>query len=288
MRKLLTVWLLIISMFVLAAASAYAASTPTISSASINYSTNQITIKGSAFPTSKPSVVFNGTTLTVVGTPTATSITATLPSGVAQGTYTLTVSTSAAFDVTYGAVGPQGPQGATGATGPAGPQGIQGPAGPQGPIGLTGQQGPQGLQGPIGATGATGSVGPIGPPGVANGITQAVHGTFQIPAASGGPDLVYPQYTVSNPLDSYFALTFQTPFNAIPDCVVTNSANVPSISSAIDCWSTTNCEIEFNQDAITQCGLSANGNPIYCLEPNYASASQAPMGGQLITFICVE
>ena len=196
MRKLLTVWLLTISMFVLAAASAHAAATPTITSASINYSTNQITIKGSAFPTSKPSVVFNGTTLTVVGTPTATSITATLPTGVAQGTYTLTVSTSAVFDVTYGAVGPQGPQGATGATGPQGPTGLTGATGATGPQGPQGAKGATGPQGPTGLTGATGPAGPAGPTGATGpqGPTGPMpqYANVAVVATSGGnyPDPV--------------------------------------------------------------------------------------------------
>ena len=82
-------------------------------------------------------------------------IVATLPSGLAPGTFDLTVTNSSGnsvvFDLTYGAIGPQGPAGA------AGPTGAQGPAGP---IGATGPQGARGL------TGAPGAPGPAG----ANGI----------------------------------------------------------------------------------------------------------------------
>ena len=244
MRKVLTVWLLTISMFVFAAASAYAAATPTISSASINYSTNQITIKGSGFPTSKPSVVFNGTTLTVVGTPTSTSITATLPTGVAQGTYTLTVSTSAVFDVTYGAVGPQGPQGATGATGPAGPRGAigltgatgaTGPAGPQGAIGLTGATGATGatgLQGPAGPQGATGPTGPM--PQYANVIVVAQSGgNFNsISAALASIS----NASISNPyIISVMPGIYQDQFTTMAYVSITGSGKeVTKVTSSID------------------------------------------------------
>jgi hypothetical protein len=76
------------------------------------------------------------------------SIVANLLTGLAAGSYSLTVTNSnkltAGFSVTIGAIGPTGPQGA---------QGPQGPTGPQGPLGAQGVQGPQGAQGPPGPSG---------------------------------------------------------------------------------------------------------------------------------------
>lgn len=89
-----------------------------------------------------------------------------------------------------GPVGPQGPQGPQGIQGPKGDTGATGTTGPTGPAGPAGPQGPQGAQGPQGIQGPAGPVGPPGPkgdkgdkgdqgpPGVANGITTALHGKF--------------------------------------------------------------------------------------------------------------
>jgi hypothetical protein len=132
------------------------AAVPVVQSGTINYVTNQITLTGSAFQPAKakPTVLFDGTALTVTSS-TNTQIIATLPAGVAPGTFDLTVSNSGGnsvvFDMSYGAIGPQG------LAGPAGPTGAQGPSGP---IGATGPQGQRGL------TGAPGAPGPAG----ANGI----------------------------------------------------------------------------------------------------------------------
>jgi hypothetical protein len=116
-----------------------------ISNATVNTSTNTITITGSGFSTRvKPTVHLGATSLAVTSF-NATSIVASLGSATAPGTYLLTVTsgiTFAAVDVTLGAVGPQGP---------AGPQGVPGATGPQGPAGPTGaigETGPQGTSGP--------------------------------------------------------------------------------------------------------------------------------------------
>jgi hypothetical protein len=126
-----------------AAASASAWAAPIISSATINTSTQVITINGTnlVYGAKTSKVFFNGanpalsTSLqNVAGT--KTTITAQLPDTVTAGTYVIRVrngyGTSPAFDVTYG-VGLVGPQGPAGAPGAAGEQGLQGPAGPQGP-----------------------------------------------------------------------------------------------------------------------------------------------------------
>jgi hypothetical protein len=99
----------------------------TVTSTTIDYSTNQITINGSVFST--PTVTFNTIQL-VLKTNNATQIVATLPVGIIPGTYKLQVKvsnrSSVEFAVAYGAGGPQGPIGETGATGPAGPTGPPG------------------------------------------------------------------------------------------------------------------------------------------------------------------
>jgi len=140
------------------AGSPLMAQLPIVEATTINYGVtpNQITISGLNFGTTAPVVVLDTTTLSLVSN-NSTTVVAKLPSGLAAGSYILTVTPHnnfpAVFVVTYGAVGPQGPMGATGAAGPAGPAGA------------TGSTGPQGATGPAGATGATGATGPIGPQG---------------------------------------------------------------------------------------------------------------------------
>ena len=144
------------ALFLLILAPLFAvAATPVVNSGTINYSTNQIMLAGSGFEPNKtkPTVAFNGSTLTV-STFSNTQVTATLPTGLASGTFDLTVTNSQGnsvnFNMTYGA---------TGAQGPAGPVG---PTGPQGPAGLSGATGATGASGPRGLTGAPGAPGPAG------------------------------------------------------------------------------------------------------------------------------
>ena len=79
---------------------------------------------------------------------------------------------SAIWNLTVGAVGPQGPaglvgpKGSTGPQGPAGAVGPKGSTGPQGPAGAVGPKGDIGPQGPAGAVGPKGSTGPQGPAGL--------------------------------------------------------------------------------------------------------------------------
>ena len=139
-RKLhMMICLLALAMCVPALANAK----PVIDSAVPNYSTNQLTISGSAFGTTTPTVKIDTVALSIVSH-TATQIVATLPSGIGSGSFLLSVAAGSAtgtFDLTLGAAGPQGPQG---------PQGVQGPQGPAGAQGPQGAQGAQGAQGPAG------------------------------------------------------------------------------------------------------------------------------------------
>jgi hypothetical protein len=144
------------ALFLLILAPLFAvAATPVVNSGAINYSTNQIMLTGSGFEPNKtkPTVAFNGSALTV-STFSNTQVTATLPAGLTPGTFDLTVTNSqgnsVAFNMTYGATGPQGP------AGPAGP------TGPQGPAGLSGSTGAPGASGPRGLTVAPGAPGPAG------------------------------------------------------------------------------------------------------------------------------
>jgi hypothetical protein len=120
-----------------------------ISNATVNTTTNTITIIGSGFSARvKPTVHLGGTSL-AVSSFNATSIVAGLGSVTAPGTYLLTVTSGITFvaaDVTLGAVGPQGP------------------LGPQGLTGATGAEGPAGPTGAAGATGSQGASGPTSPP----------------------------------------------------------------------------------------------------------------------------
>ena len=112
MKNLFRVWSLTAFIFLFAAATAYAA--PVITSASINYSNNQITVNGTnlVYGTKTSTVVFKGVNYSAnVGTPTKTAVTAQLTGSIVSGTYQVKVvngyGTSALFDVAYGAVGPQ-------------------------------------------------------------------------------------------------------------------------------------------------------------------------------------
>ena len=168
-------------------ASSHAQGIPIITSASVNYSNNTITIGGVNFGTS-PTVTLGGVTLTAAHG-SSTQITANFPaaspaSGFTPGTYFLSASFSnhfiAVFAVALGTTGPQGPagpqgfpgapgaqgsQGLPGVPGPPGSQGAAGPPGPKGDPGSTGPAGPQGVPGAQGPAGPQGPVGPQGPPG---------------------------------------------------------------------------------------------------------------------------
>src|ERR1700733_12191624 len=169
------IFALLVSGYMAGAGDASAASL--VLSAKVNYTTKQLTISGSGFP-SAPTAIFLGTVALSLASWTSTGIVAnfpaaTPPSSFAAGGYILLIEfgsqSFAGFDMTLGAAGPQGPQGPAGATGPAGPTGATGSQGPAGPTGATGSQGPAGptgatgSQGPAGPTGATGSQGPAGP-----------------------------------------------------------------------------------------------------------------------------
>jgi len=117
---------------------------PVIDAATPNYATNQLTIVGTLFGTA-PTVKIDGQALTLVSH-SATTIVATLPTGISGGSFLLTVTSGGAtgsFDLSLGVAGPEGPMG------PQGPQGLQGPAGVQG---AAGPAGPQGAEGPAGVS----------------------------------------------------------------------------------------------------------------------------------------
>jgi hypothetical protein len=106
---------------------------PDITSTSVNFLTNQITIQGTQLNgLGAPTVVLGPVSLAVVSA-SATVVVATLPNGIVPGTYPVTVTTGAKFatvDTTIGITGPQGAQG------PPGAQGAQGAQGPPGPAGI--------------------------------------------------------------------------------------------------------------------------------------------------------
>jgi hypothetical protein len=176
MRKVL----LQVSMLALALAFAFPASllavpVPIINSAQADLSAHKITVTGTNFGSTQPSVNLGATALTVTSF-SPTLIRAALPS-IGAGSYHLVVATNssppgiALLDVTIGVTGPVGPQGPVG---PAGPQGSKGDAGPQGPPGIAGPVGPQGPAGPVGAVGPQGAPGPQGPPGDTSALAAQV------------------------------------------------------------------------------------------------------------------
>lgn len=158
-----------------------------------------ITIAGNGFGSSTPKVTLGTSELTVTHF-SETSITATLPTGIAAGGYLVTVEKrpfhlTAVFEAAIGQIGPTGAQGPAGVAGPAGPigpmgfPGLPGPAGatgaigPAGPAGADGARGPAGGFGPQGPMGLPGLPGPVGPQGPAgsNGTPGA-----QGPAGAAG------------------------------------------------------------------------------------------------------
>ncbi len=126
---------------------------PIIHRATVDSTTNQITVEGVNFGDTSI-LEIEGIILTLVSH-TPTHLVAQLPEGLPPASYLLKVIASSnpdskkkvLFEVAIGAVGPQG------ATGAQGLQGATGPTGPQGQTGATGASGPQGLQGLPGITG---------------------------------------------------------------------------------------------------------------------------------------
>jgi hypothetical protein len=164
---------------------------PVIISAAPNYTTNppQLIITGANFGTVTPGITINGLSAPIV-TFTEAQVVVQIPAPVytVPGTYYLSLTvdqsiTTATFDITLGAVGPQGsagpigpigPAGATGAVGTIGLTGAKGATGAAGatgaignagPVGLTGVAGATGPAGPTGQTGVAGATGPAGPTG---------------------------------------------------------------------------------------------------------------------------
>ena len=194
MRKLaLPALLLLTPLF--AAAAATTTISPVVNSVTVSYTSKEITVNGSGFLPVKtaPTVLFNNTKLTLVSD-TNTKIVAHLPSGVAAGTFDLTVTNSEAnkfvFDVTYGATGPEGPAGPKGATGA---QGVPGPAGPTGP---TGPQGPPGVlsysdNGIAGATMGKGAYGRFSVATLQNPGTYLLWGQILVENLQANTALVY-------------------------------------------------------------------------------------------------
>jgi hypothetical protein len=155
MRRILFATLLLLT-----PSFAFAAQIPAVNNGVINYTTSQITLTGSGFLPGKvaPTVLFNNIKLTLVSD-TATQIVASVPAGIAAGTFNVSVTNSqgnsGTIDITYGATGPQGPAGPAGAPGPAGPAGATGATGPRGSAGAPGAPGASGAQGPAGTNGVS-------------------------------------------------------------------------------------------------------------------------------------
>ena len=128
-----------------------------VTSASVDRSSDTVTLKGSGFGNKKPTVFCELTQMAVLSA-TDEELLVAFPASVLDGTFLFTVargngtSERASFFVTTNR-----PQILQGQEGPAGPQGAAGPAGPQGPKGDKGEQGIQGI---------AGNVGPQGPAGV--------------------------------------------------------------------------------------------------------------------------
>jgi hypothetical protein len=117
---------------------------PVIKSTSVV--SNQVTIQGTSFGSTRPVVIMDTWPL-LVSTYTDTMVTAILPNNQAPGTYALSLTTgtppakTALFVAVIGEQGPPGPSGPPGPVGPKGASGPTGPAGPAGPVGPPGTAG---------------------------------------------------------------------------------------------------------------------------------------------------
>jgi hypothetical protein len=177
-----------------------------VNSATVDYSTNLLTVTGQNFGTIAPGVRLNGFQLTVQSFNAGTqTIVANMAMSLPPGSYLLAVTTGngstnstqvSEFDITLGAAGPQGAQGAPGPQGQQGPQGEPGPAGAPGPAstvagpaGPSGPPGPSGAPGPAGPTGLTGAQGPAGPAGPAGPQGAPGPAGPQGPAGAGADSL---------------------------------------------------------------------------------------------------
>jgi len=215
-NKIATACSLALGVLSLGAGSGALAAAPSVASSSST--TTTLTINGANLSGGSATVTIGASAPLAVQSQTASQLTVALPSGIAAGSYTLSVqigsskTNSTSSIATIGAIGPAGAQGPTGPAGPVGPAGTTGPQGAQGPAGqtgATGAQGPkgdagiqgpkgdagaQGAAGPAGAQGPAGPQGPMGPPGGpaltlvdANGT---VVGTIYGPGNTSGSGLV--------------------------------------------------------------------------------------------------
>lgn len=148
----------------LCASPASAAGLPLISSATVDYTHNTLTISGQNFG-SNPAIMLDSLAFPTQSSASSQIIASfpKIPASFTPGTYFLTVQFKnqlpTIFAVDIGANGAPGPAGAQGSPGIAG---APGPAGAAGAQGLQGVAGPAGQQGPVGAAGATGPQGSAG------------------------------------------------------------------------------------------------------------------------------
>jgi hypothetical protein len=128
-------------------------SLPLLVVTSARVSGNVLVIRGENFGSVAPYVTLGGVELSPVSRVSASEARATLPAGIAPGSYLLMVARRPArvpfylFDVTIGAAGPTGPQGLKGDQGDKGEKGDNGNTGDKGDTGDTGPAGPQGPAG---------------------------------------------------------------------------------------------------------------------------------------------
>ncbi len=72
--------------------------------------------------------------------------------------------------------------------------------------------------------------GPQGTPGVANGISTAVHGLIEADGSASGSGFTVAHVVDPSPGNGLYDITFTTPFTSAPDCLITplNSDPVPA------------------------------------------------------------
>jgi len=127
------------------------------------------------------------------------------------------------------------------------------------------------VQGPQGEKGDTGPAGPQGAPGTTNGITKAVHGLF------GPSGVITPGngFSVKHTGTGAYTVTFTTPFNTAPHCLLTSLGHQQTSTGYADC-------------ELSALSTTSSIN-ITCFKyiPGNGSYSEQPSDNAL-TFICIE
>lgn len=171
---------------------------PSISQVSFDLQAGTVTAVGSELET-VIEVSWGGQALVIDGSPSATAVTALLPSPLFYGDFLLNVSSpggTASWQLTFPAEGPPGPQGDPGIPGSQGEPGTPGEKGDPGEQGLPGEPGPAGPEGQMGPAGPQGEPGPASV--LSSGGSTFAGQPTNTDTSRGGDSTAFGAYTLTN------------------------------------------------------------------------------------------